>query len=310
MVRNVKINQQNNVRLKKLRKQAEKEARAEMFRFGTKIGVIMIAGMLASNTSSVSTNITEMPNGVDRSVETIYANLTDLNDLDLVLVNDGVDHLFFNDFSEELANRGVSFQIINDSSNIEDTVGSETLISFLPYANPEMTKVICQYKDRDNQVDPLAIALHNCLKTNELTDQDIQCGIKSYNEEGVESLVPAPIEVSAGDMANRFVSVAVDSNTDVEKFADAFTEGMIRFQNYINDTEMTSNKLDLLTRVDGGQTLDSIAVEHNVTPDFLKTLNDMENDNILSNSTLRVNGYSNILSDRKVFIESAKGKSF
>ena len=59
-----------------------------------------------------------------------------------------------------------------------------------------------------------------------------------------------------------------------EKFFDKVSEaqaneGLIRFQEYVKE----SNDFDLITRVTGGQTLDIIANNHNISTDYLQLLN-------------------------------------
>ena len=267
------------------------------------VAAVIIGGIIIT---SEHTNVTELPNGAPTAHETLVTNVTDLNDLNLVLVDDGVDDTFLNSFSSSLASEGVSFQIVDGSENISNVNGSETFVSLLDYNNDGLTKVIGQYDDRNNQVDPLAIGIKTCLGKNALTRENIQSGIKVY-EAGIEKLGYSPIETAVGNSANRFVSIAVDPATDVEEFTSAFTEGMLRFENYIEE----SDKFDLLTRVTGGETLSIIADRHNTTVESLEALNDIENGRILANSTIKVGHYSNTLTDKTIVINGAeKGKTY
>ena len=231
--------------------------------------------------------------------DTIYADITDLNNLNIVLVNDGVQDSFINSLSDKLASEGVSVETVVDSYSIENMNGSETYISLLDYNNDGKTKVIGQYNERDNQTDPLAVSLNSCLKRNGLVDMDIQCGIKGYNDDGYPTLKESPIENSLGEKgASRFATIAVDANTDVNKFTDSLTEGLIRFQEYVKE----SNDFDLITRVTGGQTLDIIANNHNISTDYLQLLNNRNDNRIYMNETLKVSEYPDILTNRNIEI--------
>ena len=128
---------------------------------------------------------------------------------------------------------------------------------------------------------------------------DIQCGIKGYNDDGYPTLKESPVENSLGEKgASRFATIAVDANTDVNKFTDSLTEGLIRFQEYVKE----SNDFDLITRVTGGQTLDIIANNHNISTDYLQLLNNRNDNRIYMNETLKVSEYPDILTNRNIEI--------
>ena len=240
--------------------------------------------------------------------DTIYADITDLNNLNIVLVNDGVQDSFINSLSDKLASEGVSVVTVVDSYSIENMNGSETYISLLDYNNDGKTKVIGQYNERDNQTDPLAVSLNSCLKRNGLVDVGIQCGIKGYDDSGYPTLKESPIEKSLGEKgASRFATIAVDANTDVNKFTDSLTEGLIRFQEYVKE----SNNFDLITRVVSGQTLDTIANNYNISTDYLQLLNNRNDNRIYMNETLKVSEYPDILTNRNIEInKNVQKKSY
>lgn len=240
--------------------------------------------------------------------DTIYADITDLNNLNIVLVNDGVQDSFINSLSDKLASEGVSVETVVDSYSIENMNGSETYISLLDYNNDGKTKVIGQYNERDNQTDPLAVSLNSCLKRNGLVDVGIQCGIKGYDDNGYPTLKESPIEKSLGEKgASRFATIAVDANTDVNKFTDSLTEGLIRFQEYVKE----SNNFDLITRVVSGQTLDTIANNYNISTDYLQLLNNRNDGRVYKNETLNVAGSPDILTSRNIKInKNVQKKSY
>lgn len=186
--------------------------------------------------------------------------------------------------------------------------GSEVFIGLLPYNNPGMTKVIAQYEDKDNQSDVMAVALRSSLVRNGLSNEKIQCGVKHYDASGNETLTESPLEHKVTYSSNRFVSVAVDASTDADKFTDCFIEGMLRYKNYVEN----SSNFDLLTRVKGGDTLESIAAAHNTDVETLMNFNRLKDDRIEYNTMLRFPSGSNILYDRELFIDdvNTKGKTY
>ena len=123
-----------------------------------------------------------------------------------------------------------------------------------------------------------------------------------------EKLKESPIENSLGEKgASRFATIAVDANTDVNKFTDSLTEGLIRFQEYVKE----SNDFDLITRVTGGQTLDIIANNHNISTDYLQLLNNRNDNRIYMNETLKVSEYPDILTNRNIEInKNVQEKSY
>ena len=123
-----------------------------------------------------------------------------------------------------------------------------------------------------------------------------------------EKLKESPIEKSLGEKgASRFATIAVDANTDVNKFTDSLTEGLIRFQEYVKE----SNDFDLITRVTGGQTLDIIANNHNISTDYLQLLNNRNDNRIYMNETLKVSEYPDILTNRNIEInKNVQEKSY
>ena len=312
MIRNLEVNQSKIIDLnKKKRLIAQRKARARR-RFRTRVGMAAFAVALTgasiaynSHTRADEPVITTDTVATD---DTIYADITDLNNLNIVLVNDGVQDNFINSLSNKLASEGVSVETVVDSYSIENMNGSETYISLLDYNNDGKTKVIGQYNERDNQTDPLAVSLNSCLKRNGLVDMDIQCGIKGYNDDGYPTLKESPIENSLGEKgASRFATIAVDANTDVNKFTDSLTEGLIRFQEYVKE----SNDFDLITRVTGGQTLDIIANNHNISTDYLQLLNNRNDNRIYMNETLKVSEYPDILTNRNIEInKNVQEKSY
>ena len=314
MIRNLEVNQSKIIDLnKKKRLIAQRKARARR-RFRTRVGMaafaVALTGASIAYNSHTRARADEPVITTDTVAtdDTIYADITDLNNLNIVLVNDGVQDSFINSLSNKLASEGVSVETVVDSYSIENMNGSETYISLLDYNNDGKTKVIGQYNERDNQTDPLAVSLNSCLKRNGLVDMDIQCGIKGYDDNGYPTLKESPVENSLGENgANRFATIAVDANTDINKFTDSLTEGLLRFQEYVKE----SNDFDLITRVTGGQTLDIIANKHNISTDYLQLLNNRNDNRIYMDETLKVSEYPDILTSRNIEInKNVQEKSY
>lgn len=314
MIRNLEVNQSKIIDLnKKKRLMAQRKARARR-RFRTRVGmaafVVALTGASIAYNSHTRARADEPVVTTDTVAtdDTIYADITDLNNLNIVLVNDGVQDSFINSLSDKLASEGVSVETVVDSYSIENMNGSETYISLLDYNNDGKTKVIGQYNERDNQTDPLAVSLNSCLKRNGLVDMGIQCGIKGYDDSGYPTLKESPIEKSLGEKgASRFATIAVDANTDVNKFTDSLTEGLIRFQEYVKE----SNNFDLITRVVSGQTLDTIANNYNISTDYLQLLNNRNDGRVYKNETLNVAGSPDILTSRNIEInKNVQKKSY
>ena len=314
MIRNLEVNQSKIIDLnKRKRLMAQRKARARR-RFRTRVGmaafVVALTGASIAYNSHTKARADEPVVTTDTVAtdDTIYADITDLNNLNIVLVNDGVQDSFINSLSDKLASEGVSVETVVDSYSIENMNGSETYISLLDYNNDGKTKVIGQYNERDNQADPLAVSLNSCLKRNGLIDVGIQCGIKGYDDSGYPTLKEAPIEKSLGEKgASRFATIAVDANTDVNKFTDSLTEGLIRFQEYVKE----SNNFDLITRVVSGQTLDTIANNYNISTDYLQLLNNRNDGRVYKNETLNVAGSTDILTSRNIEInKNVQKKSY
>lgn len=310
MIKNLEVNQSKIIDLnKKKRLMAQRKARARR-RFKTRVGMALFAlaipiGAVSINSMRESEDTKSVVENMETNIaadNTIYADITDLNDLNLVLVNDGVNSDFFSSLSANLEEKGVSFETTNDSATIENMDGSETYISFIDYNSDGKTKVIGEYTERDNQTDPLAIGINSCLKRNNLTDMDVQCGIKGIDDNGYQKLIPSSLEKSIGDEgASRFVTIAVDANTDVGKFSTSLTEGLLRFQNYVAE----ANNFDLITRVNGGETLEMIAQKHGISLDGIQFLNGIEDGRIFANETLKLSSYSDILTDKEMVISNS-----
>lgn len=312
MIRNLEVNQSKIIDLnKRKRLMAQRKARARR-RFRTRVGmaafVVALTGASIAYNSHTRADDPVVTTDTVATDDTIYADITDLNNLNIVLVNDGVQDSFINSLSDKLASEGVSVETVVDSYSIENMNGSETYISLLDYNNDGKTKVIGQYNERENQTDPLAVSLNSCLKRNGLVDVGIQCGIKGYDDSGYPTLKESPIENSLGEKgASRFATIAVDANTDVNKFTDSLTEGLIRFQEYVKE----SNKFDLITRVVSGQTLDTIANSYNISTDYLQLLNNRNDGRVYENETLNVAGSTDILTSRNIEInKNVQKKSY
>ena len=312
MIRNLEVNQSKIIDLnKRKRLMAQRKARARR-RFRTRVGmaafVVALTGASIAYNSHTRADEPVVTTDTVATDDTIYADITDLNNLNIVLVNDGVQDNFINSLSDKLASEGVSVETVVDSYSILNMNGSETYISLLDYNNDGKTKVIGQYNERDNQADPLAVSLNSCLKRNGLIDVGIQCGIKGYDDNGYPTLKESPIENSLGEKgASRFATIAVDANTDVNKFTDSLTEGLIRFQEYVKE----SNNFDLITRVVSGQTLDTIANSYNISTDYLQLLNNRNDGRVYENETLNVAGSTDILTSRNIEInKNVQKKSY
>lgn len=240
---------------------------------------------------------------------TIYANTTDLNDFNLVIVNDGVNDYFLDSFTSNLTSKGIEFQVANGSDSLTGVNGSEVFIGLLPYDNPGMTRVIAQYEEKDNQSDVMAVALRNSLLKNDLTSDTIQCGVWRYDESAEKHLVESPLEHKVTYSSNRFVSVEVNDSVDVNKFTSSFVEGMLRYKNYVEN----SSDFDLFTRVKGGDTLEAIASAHNTSSATLANINGLPSpDNVGYNTTLMFPASSDILYNRELIIDSVntKGRAY
>ena len=83
---------------------------------------------------------------------------------------------------------------------------------------------------------------------------------------------------------------------------------MLRYKNYVEN----SSNFDLLTRVKGGDTLESIAAAHNTDVETLMNFNRLKDDRIEYNTMLRFPSGSNILYDRELVIDdvNTKGKTY
>lgn len=265
-------------------------------------GVGVAVGRSSRDDNTVTTDDTYV---VDN---TIYANTTDLNDFNLVIVNDGVNDYFLDSFTSNLTSKGIEFQVANGSDSLTGVNGSEVFIGLLPYDNPGMTRVIAQYEEKDNQSDVMAVALRNSLLKNDLTSDTIQCGVWRYDESAEKHLVESPLEHKVTYSSNRFVSVEVNDSVDVNKFTSSFVEGMLRYKNYVEN----SSDFDLFTRVKGGDTLEAIASAHNTSSATLANINGLPSpDNVGYNTTLMFPASSDILYNRELIIDSVntKGKT-
>lgn len=265
-------------------------------------GVGVAVGRSSRDDNTVTTDDTYV---VDN---TIYANTTDLNDFNLVIVNDGVNDYFLDSFTSNLTSKGIEFQVANGSDSLTGVNGSEVFIGLLPYDNPGMTRVIAQYEEKDNQSDVMAVALRNSLLKNDLTSDTIQCGVWRYDESAEKHLVESPLEHKVTYSSNRFVSVEVNDSVDVNKFTSSFVEGMLRYKNYVEN----SSDFDLFTRVKGGDTLEAIASAHNTSSATLANINGLPSpDNVGYNTTLMFPASSDILYNRELVIDSVntKGKT-
>lgn len=265
-------------------------------------GVGVAVGRSSRDDNTVTTDDTYV---VDN---TIYANTTDLNDFNLVIVNDGVNDYFLDSFTSNLTSKGIEFQVANGSDSLTGVNGSEVFIGLLPYDNPGMTRVIAQYEEKDNQSDVMAVALRNSLLKNDLTSDTIQCGVWRYDESAEKHLVESPLEHKVTYSSNRFVSVEVNDSVDVNKFTSSFLEGMLRYKNYVEN----SSDFDLFTRVKGGDTLEAIASAHNTSSATLANINGLPSpDNVGYNTTLMFPASSDILYNRELVIDdvNTKGKT-
>ena len=283
-------------------------------KFKTMTGIIIAAAVVstgvgvavARSSRDDNTATTDDTYVVDN---TIYANTTDLNDFNLVIVNDGVNDYFLDSFTSNLTSKGIEFQVANGSDSLTGVNGSEVFIGLLPYDNPGMTRVIAQYEEKDNQSDVMAVALRNSLLKNDLTSDTIQCGVWRYDESAEKHLVESPLEHKVTYSSNRFVSVEVNDSVDVNKFTSSFVEGMLRYKNYVEN----SSDFDLFTRVKGGDTLEAIASAHNTSSATLANINGLPSpDNVGYNTTLMFPASSDILYNRELIIDSVntKGRAY
>ena len=108
MIRNLEVNQSKIIDLnKKKRLIAQRKARARR-RFRTRVG--MAAFVVALTGASIAYNSHTRARDDEPVVttdtvatdDTIYADITDLNNLNIVLVNDGVQDSFINSLSDKL----------------------------------------------------------------------------------------------------------------------------------------------------------------------------------------------------------------
>lgn len=282
-------------------------------KFKTMTGIIIAAAVVSTGVGVAVGRSSRDDNTVtidDTYVvdNTIYANTTDLNDFNLVIVNDGVNDYFLDSFTSNLTSKGIEFQVANGSDSLTGVNGSEVFIGLLPYDNPGMTRVIAQYEEKDNQSDVMAVALRNSLLKNDLTSDTIQCGVWRYDESAEKHLVESPLEHKVTYSSNRFVSVEVNDSVDVNKFTSSFVEGMLRYKNYVEN----SSDFDLFTRVKGGDTLEAIASAHNTSSATLANINGLPSpDNVGYNTTLMFPASSDILYNRELIIDSVntKGKT-
>ena len=143
MVRNLEINESKIIDLNQRKRQMSRDARIERQRqarkqrLKTRVGMAVFAVALTGASIAYNSNtraradepvITTDTVATD---DTIYADITDLNNLNIVLVNDGVQDNFINSLSNKLASEGVSVETVVDSYSIENMNGSETYISLL-----------------------------------------------------------------------------------------------------------------------------------------------------------------------------------
>ena len=136
MVRNLEINESKIIDLNQRKRQMSRDARIERQRqarkqrLKTRVGMAVFAVALTGASIAYNSNtraradepvITTDTVATD---DTIYADITDLNNLNIVLVNDGVQDNFINSLSNKLASEGVSVETVVDSYSIENMNGS------------------------------------------------------------------------------------------------------------------------------------------------------------------------------------------
>ncbi len=197
----------------------------------------------------------------------IVVDTKELNDLNVVLVNDGVSDGFYQDLQEQLQKKGIEHQSYHSSQDVLTLDGTETVISLLPYGG-DKTKVIGQYEDRLNTADPLALGMAASFSEQPVTANLVQCGI--HTNESSQELMASPIEKVVGTASSAFVSLAIPINTSAVDFSQELTEGLARYHDYLEK----ETDYNLFARMKGSN-LTEFAQNHQLTLETIQEANQL-----------------------------------
>lgn len=230
----------------------------------------------------------------------IVVSNTDLDSLNLVFVNDGMNEAGYESLISDLKEEGISCESVYSSECLDSLNGTETVVGFLDYNSAEGNeiKVVGQYEDRDNKADPLAIAMATGFHEETITREDIQLGVHVQDENGYTKLGPSVLEMYAGPMNVPFVSLAIPKNYDQDRLKENFIEGLARYDDYIKKGKET-NLLARMTYADGS--LSQFAVNHDLDYDTLMWANDLGEN---------VEAQNHVKMDETFFLSNELNKSF
>lgn len=229
--------------------------------FKTKIGVAIFTAGVSMYASAKP--LADSPLYVnEKHAGKIRLDRDAINDLNIILVNDGVDSNFYENTIKSLKEKDIQVQSIVGSSQLQNIDGTQTIISLLDYKG-EGSKVIAQHHDRQNQSDALALGILAGLESQKLklADMNPQCGVHKMNEDGYTLLGPSELEEKVGDISNRFVSIAVPKDTDIDSFTEGLTEGLARFQYHISH----DGAKNYITRVEAGDNYEILSAKTNLS---------------------------------------------
>lgn len=205
--------------------------------FGTKTGLAVVAGITAGAlTSEFASPTSDYVNqAYGYGIESVTLNGSSINDLNLVMVNDGADPVLYNGVIQKLNKDGINFKSVYTVDNIEQIDQTETFVALTTYQG-EKPKVIGQNEDRKNQADPLALGIQAGFDSYQYASTTLpQLGVHGYDK-----LVPSNIEEKVADISPRFVTVAVPDNANSKMIADSLVNGLCRFDHYITNNKETN----------------------------------------------------------------------
>lgn len=229
------------------------------------------------NSTETTVPVVEAPLEQMMPTEVPEVSLEQINDLNIIINDNGCDDNFIADVCWRLDKNGVKYNFSqnNEAINVDNSVVisiDQEYITDVKFEQGIGAQIIAQYANNNNDSDALAIAMSKCF-----SNTDVYCGKLQYTDLKDAGRMPSSTE-SAIDKDKNTSQVtlcfAKDSWRTPANVADNITEALGRFAAY----KAENLDADLLVRAGGDcNSAWGLADRFGCTIDEVRKYNNMEN---------------------------------
>lgn len=262
-----------------------------------KVGVIIaatIVGIYGLSEMNKNNDYNNPPANIDQYEEVsledpIEVSLNNINEMNIIINDNDCSDTFMEAIYNKLENDGINFTAAKNSKNIDIDNSVVITLDQQYISGPGMIVIAPYDNNRKGNSDALALACDTAFYEKGFLANGIECGIRGYRENSDGTIlerIPTKTEDSIDSDKNvSFVTIAFGTdNTNSDLVVSSIENALARYYSFIKTNNIGE---DLIYRSTKEDTIESICVKYGTNENNLRTINNIQTDNLPVNSTIK-----------------------